>query len=92
MGCARRSEAGLIGNVQNFDRPATAGLDLTIDTSDLTALANDDRYGYGYETRVLPAGGGPQQARRRPGGVVYFRTVEQKPAEDLCFWGFGQVL
>lgn len=42
---AQHMAAELVGR-QNFDRPAAAGLALTVDSSALTALAND----YGYET------------------------------------------
>ncbi len=42
---AQHLAAELVGR-QNYDRPAAAGLALTVDTSTLTALAND----YGYES------------------------------------------
>lgn len=59
---AQHLAAELVGR-QNFDRPAAAGLALTVDTSALTAVGND----YGYEfvfSRQIEAVG-------RPGDVLF---------------------
>jgi D-sedoheptulose 7-phosphate isomerase len=59
---AQHLAAELIGK-QNYDRPPASGIALTVDTSTLTALAND----YGYETvfsRQIEALG-------RPGDVLF---------------------
>jgi len=59
---AQHLAAELVGR-QNFDRPAAAGLALTVDTSALTAVGND----YGYEdvfSRQVEALG-------RPGDVLF---------------------
>jgi D-sedoheptulose 7-phosphate isomerase len=59
---AQHLAAELVGK-QNYDRPPAAGIALTVDTSALTALAND----YGYETvfsRQIEALG-------RPGDVLF---------------------
>jgi D-sedoheptulose 7-phosphate isomerase len=55
---AQHLAAELVGR-QNFDRPAAAAISLTVDTSALTAVAND----YGYEkvfSRQVEAVGRPE--------------------------------
>jgi D-sedoheptulose 7-phosphate isomerase len=59
---AQHLAAELVGR-QNFDRAPAAGLALTVDTSALTAVAND----YGYETVFSRQ----VQALGRPGDVLF---------------------
>lgn len=59
---AQHLAAELVGR-QNFDRPAAAGLALTVDTSALTAVAND----YGYEDVFARQ----VRALGRPGDVLF---------------------
>ncbi|HET9733616.1 MAG TPA: SIS domain-containing protein [Acidimicrobiales bacterium] len=68
---AQHLAAELVGR-QNFDRPAAAGLALTVDTSALTAIAND----YGYEDVFARQ----VEALGRPGDVLFAISTSGRSA------------
>ena len=89
---AQHLAAELVGR-QNFDRPAAAGLALTVDTSALTAVAND----YGYEmvfSRQVEAVGRPEDvliglstSGRSPNVVRALTTAASNGITTVAFTG-----
>ena len=89
---AQHLAAELVGR-QNFDRPAAAGIALTVDTSALTAVAND----YGYEavfSRQLEALGQPgdvlfglSTSGRSANVVRAIETAKRKAITTVSFTG-----
>jgi D-sedoheptulose 7-phosphate isomerase len=89
---AQHLAAELVGR-QNFDRPAAAGIALTVDTSALTAVAND----YGYEavfSRQLEALGQPgdvlfglSTSGRSANVVKAIETAKRKAITTVSFTG-----
>ena len=70
---AQHFAAEFVGRFER-ERPGLAAIALTVDTSILTAVAND----YGYDGGLLQAGRGARRAGRRPAGDVDERQFGER--------------
>lgn len=78
---AQHLAAELVGR-QNYDRPAAAGIALTVDTSTLTAIGNDYGYEYVFARQV--------EALGRPGDVVVGISTSGRSANVVAALDAGR--